>query len=287
MQEHNSELDYLKARVLELEHMIYKLTGLPVELNRNGFLKKQCLTCGGKILGSGRHRLYCSVHCYRSRTKPSLHPLHHTWRGMISRCHNPKDPAYKNYGGRGILVCHEWHDNFYKFKTWAESQDRAPNTTLERKDNNLGYSPDNCTFATLARQQRNRRNTLFFEAFGERKAAADWAEDPRCAVGLITLRHRIRRLGMSPEIAITTPPDNNGATIRRVHKRYKSNSVLLTAFGETKPISEWALDPRCKVNHFTLRRRISKYSMDHETAITSALRKRHNHCAKSKYTDPL
>lgn len=76
----------------------------------------------------------------------------------MQRCTNSKDKDYKHYGGRGITVCSEWfsYDAFYE---WALSSGYSDNLTLDRKDNNKGYAPDNCKWSTMKEQSRNRRNT--------------------------------------------------------------------------------------------------------------------------------
>mgnify|MGYP003608972505 CR=1 FL=1 len=80
-----------------------------------------------------------------------------TWKGMLQRCTNPNHKAYKDYGARGIAVCEEWQD-VTNFVAWAEST--HPNMegyTLDRIDNDKGYSPENCTWSDKTTQAINQR----------------------------------------------------------------------------------------------------------------------------------
>ena len=79
---------------------------------------------------------------------------YHTWQGMLARCENPKGEGYKNYGGRGITVCPEWHEFSVFFKDMGK---RPLGLTLERKDNFLGYCLSNCVWASWKDQANNRR----------------------------------------------------------------------------------------------------------------------------------
>lgn len=102
------------------------------------------------------------------------HPLYTQWNGMIYRCECEKSYSYKDYGGRGIKVCDEWHDvtNFIK---WAEENGYKEGLTIERKDVNGNYEPSNCEFITMRYQAFNKRNTVYGNLFGKRISISKFA----------------------------------------------------------------------------------------------------------------
>lgn len=205
---------------------------------------------------------YCSRGCVNRATKrkyavgQDVHSrLYRIWRCMHFRCYQPSHEAYHRYGGRGIGVCDEWRD-FGGFSAWALANGYAEDLTIDREDNDLGYEPSNCRWVTMADQQRNRRDVVPVTAFGETKCIAEWQHGPRCTVSM-TVLHRRLKAGMDPEAAITKPP----------REQREIRPALLTAFGETKTVGEWANDPRCAVDYGTLYVRFRE-NWDGEEAVS-------------------
>jgi hypothetical protein len=124
------------------------------------------------------------------------------WRAMIQRCTNPRNRAWKDYGGRGIRVCDRWRtfENFY-----ADMGDPPPGATLDRVNSDGNYELGNCRWASKTEQARNRRNTPMLAYGGETLSYAEWAA--RMGVSVQTIHGRVRG-GWSVEqtLGIAPPP---------------------------------------------------------------------------------
>lgn len=97
-----------------------------------------------------------------------------TWDAMISRCYKPSDVGYANYGGRGITVCQLWRESFESFVT--DMGKKPPGMTLDRINNDVGYSKENCKWATMKEQGNNRRTNRRITVDGETRTVSQWAD---------------------------------------------------------------------------------------------------------------
>ena len=136
-----------------------------VILNYN-LLNGHTLSCG--CLQKERAK-ECSTNHGLSGTR-----LHRTWAHMKERCTNPNVRNYDAYGGRGITICNEWL-TFEAFAKWALSNGYADNLTIDRIDNNKGYSPDNCRWITQFEQASNKRSNHLFTINGVTDTITNWA----------------------------------------------------------------------------------------------------------------
>lgn len=141
-------------------------------------------------------------------------PIYGIWRSMRSRCENPKDAAFHNYGGRGITVCDRWQ-SFENFL--ADMGERPAGMSLDRIDNDSGYAPENCRWASRARQARNSRQARLLTVDGETLALADWSD--RFGVKIGTIWARVAK-GWPAEAAVKTPPVTNRKGVPRGEKFY-------------------------------------------------------------------
>lgn len=133
-------------------------------------------------------------------------PEYTAWLAIKARCYNENEKCYTRYGGRGIRVCDRWLGSFENFL--ADMGPRpTPDHSIDRKDVNGNYDPDNCQWETQTRQQRNRRNSMVITAFGLNLQINDFCEAVDGDRQLI--RNRIIR-GWPQEDAILTPRRNNG-----------------------------------------------------------------------------
>jgi hypothetical protein len=126
--------------------------------------------------------------------------VYRAWRSMIRRCCNPKNEDYEFYGGRGITVAAEWmvFENFYK----DMGEPPSPLHSLDRKEVDGNYEPDNCRWATHTEQQNNKRNNRKLTFNGETLSMSEWSR--KLNLSKLLIRDRIES-GWTPDRTLTTP----------------------------------------------------------------------------------
>jgi hypothetical protein len=129
--------------------------------------------------------------------------IYGTWGNIIERCTNPKNPGFKNYGGRGITICERWRSSFESFRDDMGPKP-TPKHTVERRDNNKGYSPENCSWETMLVQMRNNRRNVYFEIGGEKKTMQAWCD--QFGIRRYVAYQRYKKLGWTIEEALGLVP---------------------------------------------------------------------------------
>lgn len=172
-----------------------------IKPNGHKIIQWDCLCeCGnetivrGEYLKSG-HTKSCG--CDKSISHSITHGqtntrLYKIWISMKERCYNPTRNNYYLYGGRGITICDEWL-NFENFYHWSINNGYSNRLTIDRIDNNLGYSPSNCRWATDREQANNKRNNRIIEYNKERYTLEEWSRITGIASN--TIRMRIDKYG--------------------------------------------------------------------------------------------
>lgn len=100
--------------------------------------------------------------------------LYRIHRSMKDRCYKENHKSYKDYGERGIRVCEEWlgKDGFLNFYSWAMNNGYSDDLTIERKNMDGNYEPDNCCWITMEEQQKNKRSNVYVMCHGKRMIVA-------------------------------------------------------------------------------------------------------------------
>lgn len=191
----------------------------------------------------------------------SNHRLHAIWRQMRQRCNNPNHRAFKWYGGKGVKVCQEW-GTFENFMTWALANGYDDGLTIDRKESDGNYDPNNCRWITRAENTRRARKgkpggnsgePITYK--GKTQSLDDWSKE--LGISYITLYKRLE--------AEWSVEDAFGSEVGS-----RTNKDLITYEGVTRPIQEWAEEYGIKLE--TLRQRLYRLHWSVEKALTKKTR---------------
>jgi len=160
------------------------------------------------------------------------HPLYQVWCKMVARCEKPNHKEWKNYGARGIRVCQRW----LEFSCFLADMGYPPaGHSIERRDNNAGYSPENCYWATPAQQAVNRRTNRVFTIRGVTGCVTVLAK--HFGINPHSVITRINSYGWTPEEAFTSPLHKH---IRKQRLRSQASApsqiIQCSASGQIPPL---------------------------------------------------
>lgn len=179
---------------------------------------------------------------------------------MKSRCTNPSNRQWADYGGRGITVCQRWADSFEAF---LEDMGPRPSAKhqIDRTNNDRGYEPGNCRWVLSKTNNSNKRSNRIIEFQGQARTLTEWAR--QIGIGEPTLWIRLSDLGWSVERALTTP-----STAKRPGPR---KGRLIEFDGRALTATQWVAETGIPLR--TLLSRLDKHGWSVERALTTPVRK--------------
>lgn len=168
-----------------------------------------------------------------------------TWAAMKQRCSNPKNPGYKNWGGRGIKVCDRWLNSFENFH--ADMGDKPEGMSIERINNDGDYCPENCKWVSHKENCRNTRKCRFVEYNGEKKSLGEWCEI--LGISRAAVNHRVK-LNLTPSELFQKGPRHNPSNDPKRFLTFQGKTLSVTEWAKILGIKRDTLARRCYNNNF-------------------------------------
>lgn len=162
--------------------------------------------------------------------------IYSIWAGIKNRCYNKNKKEYDRYGGKGLLMCDEWKEDFVKFYEWSIENGYSDDLTIDRIDNTKGYYPDNCRWTDYQTQTLNRSVTKYVDIDGEKFTIPQLSK--KYGINKNCLYARVRKLGYTKEIIEPVIKTYN----------YKGKEYRLYELAKLLGISEQTLYYRIKSN---------------------------------------
>ena len=177
--------------------------------------------------------------------------LYHVWSSMKDRCRNKNNKYYERYGGRGISICEQWKEDFEEFKKWSYENGYAEGLSIDRRDNDGNYTPDNCRWVDQTTQNRNKSNVVWIELEGEVKRLIEWAEELGIKPSIL---HDRMRAGWEAK-DILNPNIRKSRLGEEIY--YNGESHTISKWAEITGISQKAISDRL-IRGFTVERALTQ-----------------------------
>lgn len=179
-----------KVRVLECKCVCQKV----VVGDFNNITKGKPASCGCKRIFNTPNPIYATTH---GMTKTRIYAC---WKGLITRCNSNLKNVYPYYKGKGITVCDEWKNDFMAFYKWSMENGYNDTLTLDRKENDKGYYPENCRWVTMKVQGNNKTVNIVFTSNGIKVTLGEICDFFN--LNYMTIYDRVRRHSMNIQEAI-------------------------------------------------------------------------------------
>ena len=203
----------------------------------------RCKACSVKSRGDKRRTHGCSV-AFKDK-EPEKFRVYSVWRAVKSRCTNPKDKRYADYGGRGIKVCDSWDGSFESF---LGDMGMRPTKyhQIDRINNDGNYEPSNCRWVTRKENSRNKRNTVILTINDTERPLTEWAE--KSGVAASTIEARVKR-GWTHDRAVFgtrhgkryTTPEGEFKTLLEVQEVYNMSSSGVHSRFKSNKFPDWTI----------------------------------------------
>lgn len=180
-------------------------------VKRNSLVSEHTKSCG--CLEKGR------------KTHGKRHTnLYNRWLNMKDRCNNENNSHFKYYGGKNIKLCEKWENNFMAFHDWAINNGYKKHLSIERKNNDLGYSEENCEWIPKEMQSKNKTNNIIIDFNGERMLLIDFAIKhnmvPSSVYGRYAKGKRGEELIKKSKVMIKNNINGELLTFKTISKKY-------------------------------------------------------------------
>lgn len=160
---------YGDFKVLEVDNSIHK--------NRSIYYKCECIKCNNVTVRDA-YQIKKNRQCFACTTIHKIPDsrLYSIYRNMKYRCYSKNNKRYKDYGGRGIIICKDWLIHPENFYNWAINNGYRDDLTIDRIDNDGNYEPNNCRWITPKKQANNRRTNKFINISGNKYSIKEFSE---------------------------------------------------------------------------------------------------------------